>query len=731
MGPDEVIPDSPLSSLTTLSTPQTSPRTVKSIASRSKVFTPPPHTAFVSLPRLHPRKRLQYRPLEVVVASILHERSSAASGLRPPLPHPHAVQGVKRKRTTSEQSKSSSDSRPLKMRAPRRSHIDQLSIVSNDSCAPQMSLDVPCLQGADCDKLRPYWPYVRAEIDTLCEDHLIHDKIAEPVLDAVLLSACRHVLAWPREPVREADAQSRQGKTRMSEYRTQETNEIAQVENVTIAEATAHPRELSPPTAVDETATLDTAIATPLRTRKPLPRHILNSQDVPVYDPFTSLFSSPERGSLTDPSVPVVVSPGMNYASSSDRLSPFAMHIQGRDETMHSLPVSPLGNESASDPDIRTTVHFPFTFKQTGMQHFSHGNNPYPADPSEIQDIPLMTWDHITSFTPGSAADDGNSWAQYLDNNHSRLARHTDMNASSSEAVADETATIDPSLLAGPSKPLPVLSQVVPTRPMTSSGLYGMDLYDSSTSNSSSPRMSSSRLSPTPYVEQDNSTVASYMGTLPSGQSQDSVTGKGRGKIMKKMVEDNSTEKAPPRYNNHEKGKRRDSGRPAGYPREYYGWALDVNKVASELSEGNVLQGKRSRKPTARLQGLYPHLSNKESNLTRHDTNSTFTAIGDTTADGKTADSRSTGDRHIVIPSVQKTKSSVSKERLQPPARDQDLVELTAQMRLSVELASYCHQCRNKNRYEKMRCTKIKDGGIPCGLVFCHKCILLRCVFYD
>jgi hypothetical protein len=48
--------------------------------------------------------------------------------------------------------------------------------------------------------------------------------------------------------------------------------------------------------------------------------------------------------------------------------------------------------------------------------------------------------------------------------------------------------------------------------------------------------------------------------------------------------------------------------------------------------------------------------------------------------------------------------------------------------RLALEIP-YCHQCRNQNRYEKMRCSVINDNGTPCGLQFCEKCIVIRCVF--
>ena len=38
----------------------------------------------------------------------------------------------------------------------------------------------------------------------------------------------------------------------------------------------------------------------------------------------------------------------------------------------------------------------------------------------------------------------------------------------------------------------------------------------------------------------------------------------------------------------------------------------------------------------------------------------------------------------------------------------------------------YCHQCRNTNRYAKMRCSAIRENGEACLLLFCEKCILKR-----
>ncbi|KAH9920507.1 uncharacterized protein BXZ73DRAFT_35313, partial [Epithele typhae] len=38
----------------------------------------------------------------------------------------------------------------------------------------------------------------------------------------------------------------------------------------------------------------------------------------------------------------------------------------------------------------------------------------------------------------------------------------------------------------------------------------------------------------------------------------------------------------------------------------------------------------------------------------------------------------------------------------------------------------YCHQCRNKARCDRMRCTAPRKSGMPCGLYFCQICVEVR-----
>ncbi|KAI0364917.1 hypothetical protein BV20DRAFT_973874 [Pilatotrama ljubarskyi] len=46
-----------------------------------------------------------------------------------------------------------------------------------------------------------------------------------------------------------------------------------------------------------------------------------------------------------------------------------------------------------------------------------------------------------------------------------------------------------------------------------------------------------------------------------------------------------------------------------------------------------------------------------------------------------------------------------------------------ASFRELAEEPTFCHQCRSKNRREKMRCTVIRDTGDQCGLRYCERCI--------
>ncbi len=52
-------------------------------------------------------------------------------------------------------------------------------------------------------------------------------------------------------------------------------------------------------------------------------------------------------------------------------------------------------------------------------------------------------------------------------------------------------------------------------------------------------------------------------------------------------------------------------------------------------------------------------------------------------------------------------------------SENEELAELLA-------LDPYCHQCRRKNKYAKMKCTKILQDHDVCPMEYCHLCIYQR-----
>ena len=51
-----------------------------------------------------------------------------------------------------------------------------------------------------------------------------------------------------------------------------------------------------------------------------------------------------------------------------------------------------------------------------------------------------------------------------------------------------------------------------------------------------------------------------------------------------------------------------------------------------------------------------------------------------------------------------------------------------ASFRSQAELPTYCHQCRRATQHDKMRCTVIRENGVPCGKRYCDHCVDLRYV---
>ncbi|KAI0638750.1 hypothetical protein C8Q77DRAFT_1077361 [Trametes polyzona] len=60
-----------------------------------------------------------------------------------------------------------------------------------------------------------------------------------------------------------------------------------------------------------------------------------------------------------------------------------------------------------------------------------------------------------------------------------------------------------------------------------------------------------------------------------------------------------------------------------------------------------------------------------------------------------------------------------SKSKSKAKSYDDDTIDFRA----LAEEPTFCHQCRNKNTRDKMRCTTIRESGEHCGLRFCYRCI--------
>ncbi|KAI0770911.1 hypothetical protein BD413DRAFT_69690 [Trametes elegans] len=65
------------------------------------------------------------------------------------------------------------------------------------------------------------------------------------------------------------------------------------------------------------------------------------------------------------------------------------------------------------------------------------------------------------------------------------------------------------------------------------------------------------------------------------------------------------------------------------------------------------------------------------------------------------------------------------KDKEKAQAQSDDSFDETSH-RVLAEQPTFCHQCRRKSKYEKMRCTTIRDTGEVCGLRFCERCVMNR-----
>ncbi|CAL1697120.1 unnamed protein product [Somion occarium] len=124
-------------------------------------------------------------------------------------------------------------------------------------------------------------------------------------------------------------------------------------------------------------------------------------------------------------------------------------------------------------------------------------------------------------------------------------------------------------------------------------------------------------------------------------------------------------------------------------------------------SFGSPSDEKRDRRPSARV---LEALASVDYELTDDD------------ADGETINTEELGS--IVGHSVTRRDATVNQSKAKPRKRASQLEQTIAPN--GAIPSEYCHQCRRKTQYNKMRCSAIREDGDICGLRFCERCIERR-----
>ncbi len=255
--------------------------------------------------------------------------------------------------------------------------------------------------------------------------------------------------------------------------------------------------------------------------------------------------------------------------------------------------------------------------------------------------------------------------------------------------------TIDPSLLGGPSLTPRSPSPDPRTLPSTP---------HRHTSHARPPRTSS--LQPSIH---------------PEDAGRPSTLGKGEEKGIPREM-DNETDK--PTGKGKGKGRAKDVGVRA---RQIIALTPSINKVASTLAQDHILTGKRDRKLSTRA--IEAYVSGKKlaevdldlgddiedvENISQAASTLMVSDPGESTMHDSDNDDEDSGE--------------VSRRRMRSKSKASagSYSERQARIHQLAAEPQFCHQCRNKNRFEKMRCTVIKDNNIPCGLRFCEKCFAFR-----
>ncbi|KAJ3522193.1 hypothetical protein NM688_g8907 [Phlebia brevispora] len=264
--------------------------------------------------------------------------------------------------------------------------------------------------------------------------------------------------------------------------------------------------------------------------------------------------------------------------------------------------------------------------------------------------------------------------------------------------------TIDPSLLGGlpmqmsqPPYSSPPLSPAGSVE-MEASGEYYTGLIPPSSSRPTSPIAGPSNIKRGP------------------GRPEGSAKGKGKGTPKEELESVRNYASAE----THAEGTGQEHPRfkPVRKPGEYFGFAPDVNAVAGDLSAENIVAGRRNRKISTR---------GRESMMSSEKIAKVYLgSLIDEGSGSQNADSRSPSvslshpPKEMRQNSAKETKRVISTEPKQVRRRRSQVAKGPGPAH------PYCHQCRRAAPIRKMRCSATREDGLPCGLRFCERCVLIR-----
>ena len=153
------------------------------------------------------------------------------------------------------------------------------------------------------------------------------------------------------------------------------------------------------------------------------------------------------------------------------------------------------------------------------------------------------------------------------------------------------------------------------------------------------------------------------------------------------------------------KGKGKERAADVGYLAREQGTAMS-SSLTPMSPVGEVASGKRARKPSTRVleSAVFDDVFDEEFDV------------------GKSAGS-GVGKRAKVSDEI--AEESPGEDDEDDEADGPSMLSKSKIKKLAQEIP-YCHQCRGQNKYDKMRCSVLKEGGVPCGLHYCEKCVRMR-----